>query len=126
MARPIVCAVLLLALTCMCATAAIELPPGCDKTKIVSCVLGKLDDNHDGRVSIAEFDAFLGSACGRFAMGALTGESVIRHCDVNGDRMLSAVDYEGARACTASDELKRVICMKCDECDRLLAAAGGA
>lgn len=121
---------LLLLLLAVCGWAVPSQPPampvGCDKSKIVSCILTKMDTNHDDMVTIAEFDLFLNSTCGRFALGALSGESVIRHCDTNGDRMLSEADYEGPRACTASAALRRVICNKCDECNRLLEAEAAA
>jgi hypothetical protein len=102
------------------------MPEGCNKTKIVTCLLGYIDLDGDNAINGTEWDIFVTqTACGADNLASsITGEQLIAACDVNRDGYITeANEFDTPGACMHSLALQRMVCIKCDQCDAIEAQA---
>lgn len=106
----------------------------CNKDRVVSCMLTLADTNHDSKLDAHEIDHFfatnkcatqqhlradsrLGEEIFRLSTRMkIDGNLIITLCDMNGDKVLSALDYDEKHGCGQHTELRQEICRRCDKC----------
>lgn len=106
----------------------IELPVGCNITRIAACLTQHVDLDSDGKINATEVDEYIYAApCGPPFSSDYPGVDVVSFFDLTGDGYIDINDLEydqfettGRKSLFVGTDFLQVLraaCMECDSCD---------